>query len=72
MGYGTIRAPAGALLAEDGRSSPTSVGRVRIRAQIGAQLARGWEWDVALSERSKTGPRNLGFGFVAKHIGFIS
>ena len=36
-------APDEALLAEDGRSSPTSVGRVRIRAQIGAQLARGWE-----------------------------
>ena len=36
-------APDEALLAEDGRSSPTSVGRVRKRAQIGAQLARGWE-----------------------------
>ena len=36
-------APNEALLAEDGRSSPNSVGRVRKRAQIGAQLARGWE-----------------------------
>ena len=36
-------APDEALLAEDGRSSPNSVGRVRKRAQIGAQLARGWE-----------------------------
>ena len=40
-------APDEALLAEDGRSSPTSVGRVRKRAQIGAQLARGWERGVA-------------------------
>ena len=36
-------APDEALLAEDDRSSPNSVGRVRKRAQIGAQLARGWE-----------------------------
>ena len=43
-------APDEALLAEDGRSSPTSVGRVRKRAQIGAQLARGWERGVAPSE----------------------
>ena len=40
-------APDEALLVEDGRSSPTSVGRVRKRAQIGAQLARGWERGVA-------------------------
>ena len=40
-------APDEALLAEDGRSSPTSVGRVRKRAQIGAQLAHGWERGVA-------------------------
>ena len=44
-------APDEALLAEDGRSSPTSVGRVRKRAQIGAQLARGWERGVALLRR---------------------
>ena len=43
-------APDEALLAEDGRSSPTSVGRVRKRAQIGAQLARCWERGVAPSE----------------------
>ena len=40
-------APDEALLAENGRSSPTSVGRVRKRAQIGAQLAHGWERGVA-------------------------
>ena len=40
-------APDEPLLAENGRSSPTSVGRVRKRAQIGAQLAHGWERGVA-------------------------
>ena len=48
-------APDEALLAEDGRSSPTSVGRVRKRAQIGAQLARGWERGVAPSEGASRG-----------------
>ena len=48
-------APDEALLAEDGRSSPTSVGRVRKRAEIGAQLARGWERGVAPSEGASRG-----------------
>jgi hypothetical protein len=62
-------APDEALLAEDGRSSPTSVGRVRKRAQIGAQLARGWERGVAPPPKAPREELLLPPNALGQHVG---